>query len=463
MGSGWLDGIMSMGIQADGADMPGRGTLNLIGFDVADNAAQDRTDVSGALGRGPFTAVLYVDATRGDDATAARGNAGLPYKTIASALAAAESGDVISIGPGNWTECLTHPNIASLRIVGSGRRVTNIANAAGVATATYGYTCGAANAALRLSMEDLTLTNNNAVPALLVDGTLDSDVFSGGLFLRGVDLLQTSGTTSYAFTRVGLLDWEDVYSMAGSMNEVGRLRARYWDNDGKTATWSYDSTDPLPGVGRAEHDLERCILGTITLAQQATVRVGPDCAVGAVTGNLTDEAAGTFGTLSGSGRFGTIDLTFDFQTAQRTGVDISGATITTSIVVEDGGATAFPCTVRARGANFTFDTKDKIEAGAEAEFDLRGAAFFQESLVCTGTGAIDRDRHVQAANLTGGADAILWADSAADPVPFVTMPSIVLAELSAADDQPAISLRAAAGCTVTAAGADAAASVVAIL
>jgi hypothetical protein len=330
MGSGWLDGIMSLDIQADGSAMPGRGALNLIGFDVADNPAQDRTDVSGALGRGPFAKVLYVDATRGDDTTAVRGNSGLPYKTIASALAAAESGDMVSIGPGNWTECLVHPNIATLRIVGSGRRVTNIANAAGVATATYGYASAGANAATRLEIAHLTLVNNNGADALGVDGTLDADVFSSGLILRDVDLLQTAGTKSFGFLRVGLLDWEGVFSMAGSFNEVGRLRARYWDNDGRIAAFDYDSTDPLPGVGRAENDLEKCILGTITLARQATVRVGPDCAVSAVSGKLTDEAGGTFGTLGGSGRFGTIDLTFDFQTAQHTGVDISGATIATS-------------------------------------------------------------------------------------------------------------------------------------
>lgn len=60
----------------------------------------------------------------GDDATAARGNIGKPFLTIAAAMAASQAGDVIMLGPGRWTE-----NVALLEdrsIVGSGQQATEI-------------------------------------------------------------------------------------------------------------------------------------------------------------------------------------------------------------------------------------------------------------------------------------------------------------------------------------------------
>lgn len=51
--------------------------------------------------------MLWVDAVSGNDSTATRGNAGLPFLTVEGALAAALSGDVITVRPGTYNVATT--------------------------------------------------------------------------------------------------------------------------------------------------------------------------------------------------------------------------------------------------------------------------------------------------------------------------------------------------------------------
>lgn len=76
-------------------------------------------------GRIGFSSVVYVDKA-GSDATAARGDMGKPFLTIAAALAAAQSGDVVRVGPGTWAERVYGPELAQWSLVGSGVDVTII-------------------------------------------------------------------------------------------------------------------------------------------------------------------------------------------------------------------------------------------------------------------------------------------------------------------------------------------------
>ncbi len=72
-----------------------------------------------------FSNVIYVDKT-GNDVTGERGNFGKPFLTIAAAMAVAQSGDVVHLGPGTWAERVIFPSLGSLSLVGSGVDATLI-------------------------------------------------------------------------------------------------------------------------------------------------------------------------------------------------------------------------------------------------------------------------------------------------------------------------------------------------
>jgi hypothetical protein len=76
-------------------------------------------------GRIGFSSVVYVDKA-GDDTTGARGDIGKPFLTIAAAMAVAQSGDVVRVGPGTWAERVIFPSLGSLSLVGSGVDATLI-------------------------------------------------------------------------------------------------------------------------------------------------------------------------------------------------------------------------------------------------------------------------------------------------------------------------------------------------
>jgi hypothetical protein len=60
----------------------------------------------------------------GSDTTGTRGSIAKPFLTIAAAMAASQSGDVIMLGPGRWVENVTL--LENRSIVGSGSRATEI-------------------------------------------------------------------------------------------------------------------------------------------------------------------------------------------------------------------------------------------------------------------------------------------------------------------------------------------------
>lgn len=127
----WLDDMLDAGgyttVMADGTALTQRRTVNVIGGQSYDDAVNGRTIVvipAGATKPGD-SRTLYVDKG-GNDTTAQRGNIGLPYLTIAAALAAAQSGDVVRLGPGTWAERVIFPSLGSLSLVGSGVDATLI-------------------------------------------------------------------------------------------------------------------------------------------------------------------------------------------------------------------------------------------------------------------------------------------------------------------------------------------------
>lgn len=110
--------------------------------------------------------VCYVSKD-GDDATGQRNDIGKPFLTIAAAMAASQSGDVIMLGPGRWTE-----NIALLEnrsIVGSGSRATEI-------NGTLAQTPGATSTNNFVTLADFRLTG--AATVTLTAKTGGDNLFS---------------------------------------------------------------------------------------------------------------------------------------------------------------------------------------------------------------------------------------------------------------------------------------------
>lgn len=108
-------------------------------------------------------ACLYVDATTGNDSTARRGDALMPWKTILAAATAASSGDTIRIAPGTYLES-AKPTSAhtGIRYIGSGRSASIINE-----MVCYGG-----------SVRDITITANLTV--------------SGSAIVENVDITKTT-------------------------------------------------------------------------------------------------------------------------------------------------------------------------------------------------------------------------------------------------------------------------------
>jgi len=441
---------------------------------VGETDEADRTNywvpkINEAIGAGgaagtPFGAVVYVDADNGNDTSGARGDHTKPYLTITAALAVYQSGDVMLVGPGAYTENVTIPNLATVIIQGHGRNATTIVNAG--AGATIGYVSGGANALQTLVLRGMTVHNTNGSSTLIVDGTLDADLFlTGPLLLDDVKLSQAAGNATLYLIRVNQVWLRDVYTSATQFNEVAQVLARNWINNSKESIWNYNSADPEPSGKRLVHHFWDCMLGTVTCNEQSALYFHSTCMVGTFGGVLGDEAAGDYGYIRCDGETDTVDVTFDYDNvAVPIGLDFSGATINAQFTAADAGSTTNKLIALARNTKFTFPTADKIEAGSMTEFYLEGASFAQDSLKSSGgtTGEIDRDTHSQAVNLGGGGQAVTW-DNAGGSVPFVSAPAAVLVELSGSAAQAGVTAKANTGCTVTPAGADAGATVTAFL
>lgn len=103
----------------------------------------------------------------GNDSSGQRNNMGRPFLTIAAAMAASQSGDVIMLGPGRWTE-----NVALLEdrsIVGSGQQATEI-------NGTLTQTPGATSTNNRVTLAAFRLTG--AATVTLTAKTGGDNLFS---------------------------------------------------------------------------------------------------------------------------------------------------------------------------------------------------------------------------------------------------------------------------------------------
>ena len=100
--------------------------------------------------------IVYV-SKGGNDSTGVRGSIVHPFLTVQAAMNAAQTGDVVLVGPGLYNEAVTWPSVAGIRLVGSGRDSTIISqNSARPIQFTNSFTYN------DVVIQDLTLTTFSA-------------------------------------------------------------------------------------------------------------------------------------------------------------------------------------------------------------------------------------------------------------------------------------------------------------
>jgi hypothetical protein len=129
---------------------------------------------------------LYVDGTNGNDGTGVRGDLTKPYLTIAAAVAAASSGDIVQVGPGTFAQGATALQLpANVSLSGSGIGVTTITST--VSTTTHACLIPGTGSVV----SDLTVSGNSALSPPLGIGTSDT-VFTNAILFR-VSAINTGG------------------------------------------------------------------------------------------------------------------------------------------------------------------------------------------------------------------------------------------------------------------------------
>jgi hypothetical protein len=112
----------------------GCATIVGTGSTIICNGSTGATGATGATGSNAtllWGNTVLVDSVFGSDSTGAR--QGLPFKTIAAALAAAQAGDLVEVRPGTYTESgLTVPASVTLQGVARGRVVLSLGTSSAV-------------------------------------------------------------------------------------------------------------------------------------------------------------------------------------------------------------------------------------------------------------------------------------------------------------------------------------------
>ena len=141
--------------------------------------------------------IIYVDANNGDDTQLGVGTADKPYKTVAAAVAAAESGDTIVLGEGKYT--------------------------------LYGRNANTKG-------KDLTFVGQGA----------DKTAWGIGATIPDPDKFGTEYNGDYSFDGSGTITFKNMTLQSGTVDYLGFIRA---DNtvaencviNGKTFYWGYTS------------------------------------------------------------------------------------------------------------------------------------------------------------------------------------------------------------------------------
>lgn len=430
--SGWLDEMLNVGgyatVMAEGTALTQRRTVNVIGGQSYDDAVNQRTIVvipAGATKPGD-SMTLYIDKG-GNDTSAERGNAGLPFATIEAALAAAQSGDVVQLGPGTWTISslapLEWPDLGRLTLRGAGRDSTTIVGSmSGAAVLTVAPALHGA----QIIIADLTIAETGGSACSLAIG--DDTYRIASVELRDV---RTLSSTDHGIELQSILD---LYVAGCRLDKVyahGVVRATLSDCHCTSVYrfgWDSDDTTLWTSENAVYSDVQTVGCYGAGLTAEGIVRVSADggC-LGALTATLTSDGEEAAGYVTAQSRFNIVAISGD---SEFTGANLDGSTMASLAVTRSAGADRI--VVTARGGSIA----GGVSAGEGCDLDIRGSHFLQASLEAVGSpigghkGTIERSTHREAFNLPDGGTTVALA------VPFTTANYSVAYELTTGSGAP---------------------------
>jgi hypothetical protein len=416
------------------------------------------------LGEAGLSNTLFVDGEEGDNSNAQRGSLVFKYQTIAGAIAVAQAGDVIFISPGVYAEDVVMPGtLENVTLQGAGENVTFITNATAVATVRAVPTVDTVRS---IQFKDLTIQNTSNLAALLINGTSDLNLGTGGRVLVQNARLTTNGALALDVDVCGSME---IFNVATNQNlnfdQVGRVLCTALRSG--DILIDNDPTGAVPAAGFNGLVVTDGLLGNVTVSNLGVFAAAEDVQLNDLTGVLTDVAVAVGGRTAGSiiywgSVLGDANVTFDFddQAGQipliLDGARMSGS-LTFGLAVGGTGGNVARC--RALHAKF-YDTNAAITSNSEAVIDLRGSLYSQAVLVsadpeATGTaGTIDRSHWVQTLAAGNTGVNIAWAN-AGGSVPYPAAPTYVGHECVNVAEMPiAITTKTATQVAYTKGGAD---------
>ena len=312
---------------------------------------------------------LYVDAVRGNDGTAVRGNSSKPYQHIQTALAAALSGDAVYISPGTYNETLALPELAALSVFGAGDNETFIVSA------SRGATIGAAPTTTNmqtLMLSGFTCINTNSHVAVCLSG---ASLGTKGIFISGtliVDHVRIPSGHKFVLSCAGNAIFRNSIFGLLETNEVNNGKVHYCYVDG-SASVKWDGAD-LPDGILGEHRVTFLGCNVSTLLPKTLAQVGFYAGyVETLTTSFTEDGFGGYGQFRGSGYLGTVTISSTSALGDVPAAIIDGSqcvALTVNNTTIDSVPGPMRVAVSARNANIT-----SVTANEYCDVDIRNSAY----------------------------------------------------------------------------------------
>jgi hypothetical protein len=224
---------------------------------------------------------LFVDAVYGDNDNAQRNTQNRPYRTVQAAINAAQSADLISVGPGDFDEALVmRDDLSSLVIRGAGITATRIGNSAGDPALLVRPQTPQLN---QLVLADLGLVKvAGAASVLRVDGTAvvspDSSL-QASLILLNILLLNGGVEATIDCACIARLSTDFVYAVGGPVvlrevaaGQIQRLSA-------SDVSIRYSEAQPRPGQSRDGLLFQSLVANQVDIEDQAKASFDAACQV----------------------------------------------------------------------------------------------------------------------------------------------------------------------------------------
>lgn len=240
----------------------------------------------------PVGNTCFVDAVNGNDSTAHRGNLGSPFLTVQAAATDSQAGDVVSIGPGTFTENVVVPQRAgSLSFRGASPASTFIrAPASGPTVNDPAVSLTLTNGDMQqFLLQNLTVQKPVGTgPAVLIDGTgfaAPGTALPGGLIMNLSNVQNDVGNEAIRATCIGAL-----FSVFAFLNGRVTLRevglAFLFSGICQQLTARFSEAQPMPGSGRSGINIFSVFGSQVDLEEQVSIQIDNTCNFPQVNGLL---------------------------------------------------------------------------------------------------------------------------------------------------------------------------------